>query len=339
MRSAAIRAIGFVVLALAGGSSSAAMAGVQLDPIGTVTSAISTIASQTTVVSGLTGSATSATSGSGATDAVSGATDFVSGSAAPSGSGTTDANSSGADGGSRSTSSRDASSGSATASNPRSPKTRFDRLPRRYETLLERIESGRNVRANIARLRALLASASPQLRARVMRLIRLEIHRLERGGLTRRERAAVQRLGGLLTMLQGQATRGPLSLGRVEGSGILSATASRGGVEAATAGSESPLAGRSPMSARDGASNAIPRLPLALPPPPPGSLFYWPLLILGAVAFVFVRLLRALRQSLPSAVHGTVEVDQPDNWAATAAIGVGLLTCLVVLIALIQGLR
>jgi hypothetical protein len=315
------------------------MAGVQLDPIGTVTSAISTIASQTTVVSDLTGSATSATSGSGATDGVSGAIDSVSGSAAPSGSGTTDANSSGADGGSRSTSSGDASSGSATASNPRSPKTRFDRLPRRYETLLERIESGRNVRANIARLRALLASASPQLRARVMRLIRLEIHRLERGGLTRRERAAVQRLTGLLTMLQGRtsrpATQGPLSLGRVAGSGVLPATI--GGVEAATAGSESRA--RPAASPRDGASNAIPGLPRALPPPPPGSLFYWPLLVLGAVALVFVLLLRALRQFLPSAVRGTVEVDQPDNWAATVTIGVGLLTCLVVLIALIQALR
>src|SRR6266550_4850302 len=162
MRVAAIRALLFVVLALGGVSSGAAMAGVQLDPIGTVTSAISTIASQTTVVSDLTGSVTSATSGGSG----SGAADVVSGSGLLSGSGTTDSNSSGADGGSGSASSGNAPSGSATASNPRSPHTRFDRLPRRYENLLEQIESGRHVRANIARLRALLASASPQLRAR-----------------------------------------------------------------------------------------------------------------------------------------------------------------------------
>jgi hypothetical protein len=279
MRSAAVRVLLLVIFALGGVASSAAMAGAQLlDPIGTVTSAISPITSQTTVVSDLTGSVTSATSGgSGATDAVSGATgavsgviDAVSGSGALSGYGTTNATSSGADGGSGSVSSGDASSGSATDSNRGSPHTRFDRLPRRYESLLERIESGRNVRANIARLRALLASASPQLRARVMRFIRLEIRRLERGGLTRRERAAVQRLRTLLTTLQGPAsqpaTQGPLSLG-VEGSRILWATGSAGGVAAATARSESGLAGRRPTSGRDEASSASPRLPLPLLPP------------------------------------------------------------------------
>jgi len=287
MRVAAIRALLFVVLALGGVSSGAAMAGVQLDPIGTVTSAISTIASQTTVVSDLTGSVTSATSGGSG----SGATDLVSGSGVLSGSGTTDSNSSGADGGSGSASSGDAPPGSATASNPRSPHTRFDRLPRRYENLLEQIESGRHVRANIARLRALLASASPQLRARVMRLIRLEIRRLERGGLTRRERAAERRLRGLLTTLQGQGaqpvTQGPLSLARVDRLGVLSATT--GGVEAPTAGSESR--GRPPTSARDGAGNAIPRLPLALPPPPSGpSYLALLLLILAALACLLLLL-------------------------------------------------
>jgi hypothetical protein len=293
MRAAAIRVLLFVVLALGGVFSGAAVAGVQLDPVGTVTSAISTIASQTTVVSDLTGSATSATSGASG----SGATDVVSGSGVLSGSGSTDATSSGVDGGSGSASSGDASSRSATASNPRSPHTRFDRLPRRYETLLERIESGRHVRANIARLRTLLASASPQLRARVMRLIRLEIRRLERGGLTRRERAAVQRLTGLLTALQGQAaqsaTPGPLSLGRVAGSGIRSAAASGEGVEAANAGSESR--GGPPTSA-GGANNAIPRLPLALPPPPAGP-SYLPLLLLllAALACLLLLLTRAPR--------------------------------------------
>ena len=289
MRVAALRVLLFVVLALGGVSSGAAMAGVQLDPIGTVTSAISTIASQTTVVSDLTGSVTSATSGGSG----SGASNVVSGSGALLGSATTDSTSPAVNGGSGSASSGGASSRSATASNPRSPHTRFDRLPRRYETLLERIESGQHVRANIARLRALLASASPQLRARVMRLIRLEIRRLERGGLTKRERAAVQRLTGLLTTLQGQpaqpTTQGPLSLARVDGSRILSANAVGGGVEAATASSESR--GRPPTSARDGASSAIPRLPLALLPPPSGpSYLVLLLLVLAALACLLLLL-------------------------------------------------
>jgi hypothetical protein len=331
MRSAAVRAFCLVVLALGGVSSGAAMAGVQLDPIGTVTSAISTITSQTTVVSDLTDSTISG--GSGATDALSGATDAISGSGVLSGSGTTNATSS-ADGGTGSASSGDA----ATASNRGSPHTRFDRLPRRYERLLERIESGRDVRANIARLRALLASASPQLRARVVRLIRLEIRRLERGGLTRRERAAVQRLRTLLTTLQGQplrpATQGPLSLERVEGSGIPSATASAGGVEAATAGSESGLAGRPPTSVRDGASNATPRLPLPLLPPPSGPR-YLPLLLLVLAAIACLLLLltgqprHLSRHLLPSPVRGIVEVRRPEVLALALVIGLGLVVGLV----------
>jgi hypothetical protein len=295
MRTAAIRILFFMVLALGGVSSGAAMAGVQLDPIGTVTSAISTIASQTTVVSDLTGSVTSATSGGSG----SGASNVISGSGALLGSGTTDATSSTANGGSGSASSGGASSRSATASNPRSPHTKFDRLPRRYETLLERIESGQHVRANIARLRALLASASPQLRARVMRLIRLEIRRLKRGGLTKRERAAVKRLTGLLTTLQGHAaqptTQRPWSLGRVDGSRILSANAGGGGVEAATAGSGSQV--RPPASTRDGASNSIPRLPQALLPPPSGpSSLALLLLVLAALACLLLLLTAAPRQ-------------------------------------------
>jgi hypothetical protein len=310
----AIRALCFVVLALGGVASSAAMAGAQLlDPIGTVTSAISTITSQTTGISDLSGSVTSATSsGSGA--------------GVLSGSGPTNATSSGADGGSGSTNG-DASSRSATDSNRGSPHTRFDRLPRRYESLLERIESGRHVRANIARLRALLASASPQLRARVMRFIRLEIRRLERGGLTRRERAAVQRLGTLLTRLQGQVPRpalqAPLSLGRVEGS-----PASRGGVAAATARSESGLAGSRPTSGRDEASSTSPRLRLPLLPPswhPP----YLVLILLWAAITCLVLLLTGQRRHLLSShVRGVVEVRRP-VLALAAAIGLSLVMALV----------
>ena len=335
MRSAAIRLLVLVILALGGVASSAAMAGAQLlDPIGTVTSAISTITSQTTVVSDLTGSVTSG--GSGATGAVSGATDAVFGSGALSGSGTTNATSSGADGGSRSASSGDASSRSATDSNRGSPRTRFDRLPRRYESLLERIEAGRHVRANMARLRALLGSASPQLRARVMRFIRLEIRRLERGGLTRRERAAVQRLRTLLTTLQGQvsgpATQGPLSLGRVEGSRILWGTVSGGGVSAATAGSESGFAGRRPTS--DEASSAFPRmpLPLLLPSSDPAWHLAVLLFVLAAIACSVLLLTGPPRHLLPSPVRGMVEVRRPEVLALAVVIGLGLVLGLVTLL-------
>jgi hypothetical protein len=306
MRCAAIRFLLLVILALAGVASSAALAGAQLpDPIGTVTSAISTITSQTTVASDLTGTVTSATSGgSGATNAVSGATDAV--------------------------------SGSATDSNQGSPHTRFDRLPRRYESLLERIESGRNVRANIARLGALLASSSPQLRARVMRFIRLEIRRLEKGGLTRRERAAVQRLRTLLTTLQGQASRPAtqaFSLGRAEASRTFSGTVSAGGVSAATAGSESG-SGRRPTRGRDEAGSASPRLPLPLLPPswePPYLLL---LLVWVAIVCLVLLLIGPRRHLLPSTVRGMVEVRRPQVLALAAAIGLSLVMALVTVLVL-----
>jgi hypothetical protein len=305
MRCAAIRVLLLVILALAGVASSAAMAGAQLpDPIGTVTSAISTITSQTTVVSDLSGSVTSATS-----------------------SGTTNTTSSGADGGSGSVSSGDASSGSATDSNRGSPHTRFDRLPRRYESLLERIESGRHVRANLARLGALLAS-SPQLRARVIRFIRLEIRRLERGGLTRRERAAVQRLRTALTTLQGPVPQGPLSLWPVEGSGFLWATPSGGGVSAATSGSES-ASGLRPTSGRDEARSAAPKQPLPLLPPSWDPPYLLLLLLWGAIACLVLLLTGPRRHLLSSPVRGMVEARRPEVLALVAAIGLSLVMVLV----------
>jgi flagellin-like hook-associated protein FlgL len=75
----------------------------------------------------------------------------------------------------------------------RSYHTRFDRLPRRAEILLERIELGRNMRANLRRLEALLRR-SPALRAELARALRSELARLRKGGLTHAERRQVRRL-------------------------------------------------------------------------------------------------------------------------------------------------
>ncbi len=52
----------------------------------------------------------------------------------------------------------------------RSYRTRFDRLPRRAEILIERIELGRNMRANLGRLEALLRRF-PALRAELARAL------------------------------------------------------------------------------------------------------------------------------------------------------------------------
>jgi hypothetical protein len=71
--------------------------------------------------------------------------------------------------------------------------SRFDRLPRRTELLLERIELGRHVQTNLRRLQALLVRF-PGLRARLERALDAELARLHRGGLTQTEREQVRRL-------------------------------------------------------------------------------------------------------------------------------------------------
>jgi hypothetical protein len=175
---------------------------------GTASNAIGTVTSTTSGVVGTVGNAVDQASGSSAGSTVSSsAGSTVSGVAdtATSVSGSslaTDSSSSGSttsSGDRRSASSRRSASDSG-ASRPRI-KTRFDRLPRRLETLLERIELGQNVRANLRRLERALASASPEMRTRVLRLIRAEIARLRRGGTTPRDRRRIERLRFALEML------------------------------------------------------------------------------------------------------------------------------------------
>jgi hypothetical protein len=339
MRSAAARGLFFLVLAIGGIWSGAATAG-GLDPIGTVTSAVSTIIGQTTVVSDLAGGVTSESSAtsaaSGATDAVGSVSDPVISSALPTSSGSQDSpssgdsSSSGGTGGTGSGASR-SDSGSAAASNRGSPRTRFDRLPRRYETLLERIESGRHVAANVARLRALLASASPEFRARIMRLIRLEIRRLERGRMTPRERAAARRLRHLLTALAPAprpAPRGSVSLGRAEAQGILSSEESFP-TASVTKGSR-PFAGGQSNRGPDDSGIPTPRVPLPAPPSPAPP--YWPLFVLAALAVLLLLLSSTRRQLLPAPVRGMAELRRPAVFAVATAVGLGLVAGLLVVL-------
>jgi hypothetical protein len=97
----------------------------------------------------------------------------------------------GTSGGSRS-SSRERAAGSASPG--KEFRSRFDRLPPRLERLLERIELGRNVRANLRRLQQALASLSTRERARVLRLLNAEIRRLRADGVSATERKRIGRL-------------------------------------------------------------------------------------------------------------------------------------------------
>jgi hypothetical protein len=103
-----------------------------------------------------------------------------------------------------STGSRSGSSSSqaATSSRNAGPRARFDRLPRRYEVLLERILRSDHVRANLRRLEQALTAASPELRARILRLVRREIASLERGRPTREDPRRLERLRRVEELLE-----------------------------------------------------------------------------------------------------------------------------------------
>ena len=99
----------------------------------------------------------------------------------------------------------DAGSGSALASPGKAFRSRFDRLPSRLERLLERIELGRDLRANLQRLEQALATLSARERARLLRLLNAEIRRLRADGVSPAERKRIERLNRARTMINTQS--------------------------------------------------------------------------------------------------------------------------------------
>jgi len=335
MKSAAIPILLFASLVF-GGLSGSAVAGVQLDPADTLSSAVSTAASPTGQASDLTNSVGDAADGvtgsvndavedvagtvNDATGSVTGGTasgggggsgssplDSATGSITGALSGSSDSGAAGtsSSGGSGSspTSGRSSSSGDGSASNRGSPRTRFDRLPRQYERLLERIESGVDVRASSARLRALLATASPRLRTQISRLIRQEIRRLRRGGLTHQERAALRRLTPLLKALE--ASRPPAEISPPSDTASPPATSNERPVQIAGI-SDASLPTKRPAGGGSSGSELTPLFPFPLPSPP--GPVYWLPVLLAAIAGCLWLVARAPRNVLPSGVRGFVEV-------------------------------
>jgi hypothetical protein len=324
MTSAAVRIL--LVSLVFGGLSGSAVAGVQLDPAdtlsagqdsdltnsvgdatdgvtGTVDDIAETIAG---TVNDTTGSVTGGTSDGGG-DSGSSLLDSATNSITGGLSGSSDSGAGGTSSGEGSRSSptsgrSSSSSGDGSTSNRGSPRTRFDRLPRRYERLLERIESGVDVRASTARLRALLASASPRLRTQISRLIRQEIRRLRKGGLTHEERAALRRLTPLLKALE--ASR-PARISVSSGTASLPATSSEGHAQIVGISDASLHNGR-PAGRGPNGSERTPLFPLPLPSPP--GLVYWLPVLLAVIAGCFWLGARPSRNSLPRAVRGFVEV-------------------------------
>lgn len=285
MRAAAIGITCSAILAFCGVQASTAAARDDLDPIGTVTSVVS----QVSAASDLVDQAPAGSAVGSVETVVNGATGTTLNSSTSSGGSTSSADSSPS---SDSSQSRQSAERRARANG--SANTRFDRLPRRYEVLLERIEFGIKLRASIARLRGLFASASPELQFRIQRLLRAEIRRLERGGLTNRERMQTRRLRHVLSDLAGSPSGStPTSLAGAE---IASAPGRPQATPANGAGSppgttDRPFTGGPIVTG--GPIGGVPDIPEVSPPPwaPPvdGPVWLWTVLaILSAIAFVLV---------------------------------------------------
>jgi hypothetical protein len=105
----------------------------------------------------------------------------------------------------------DSGTAPAGASPGKAFRSRFDRLPLPLERLLERIELGRNVRANLRRLEQALASASVRDRARLLRLLNAEIRRLRAGGVSPADRRRIDRLIRARETLTALGTPAPTS--------------------------------------------------------------------------------------------------------------------------------
>lgn len=195
----------------------------------------------------------------------------------------------GSSGSGSSTSSRTASGSGGERSGPR---TRFDRLPPRFERLLERILGGRDVAANLRRLQAALADR-PDLRARILRLVRAEIAKLERGGVTPAEERRIDRLRRVEAALEprpagsaapaaegGGLTWSASWMPRADAAVVVTAEPrdQRPTSEVASAGSTSPQ-----KEERGGISGSLPSLPAVPGLPDDVSLGTLLLVIAGAL--------------------------------------------------------
>jgi hypothetical protein len=132
--------------------------------------------------------------------------------------------------------------------------SRFDRLPRRIEVLLERIELGRHVRANLRRLRSLLASR-PDREDAVLRAIRAELKDLRRGGLSPSERKKAARLRAAQRGLENEPRRASSPTNE----GLAAVVEGREAVEAGSSGADGfrlPAAQKDHVGDEAGASGA-----------------------------------------------------------------------------------
>jgi hypothetical protein len=176
-------------------------------------------------------------------------------------------------------------------------RSRFDRLPSRLERLLERIELGRNVRANLRRLEQALASLTVRERARLVRLLNAEIRRLRADGVSHADRRRIDRLiraRAIVTTFSGPTTTlsGPTPISALAGARTgtpakgpapgMNAPFAGGYLEASVVHTQAPPSGAGAPPSGGGGDPSEPSEPSELPASPLTEI----LLVLCAVLLV-----------------------------------------------------
>lgn len=302
--SALILAAGAMVFPVAASAQAVTGSG---DVLGTVTSTTEVVGPATETVTSVVGSVTSAVGDAASTAAPQGGgvVGTLSDSGAVAGTQSSPSGQSSTAGSARSREGGDARS--RRKSPGRAYDTRFDRLPRRIEVLLERIELGRHVRANLRRLRSLLASR-PGRQDAVLRAIRAELEDLRKGGLSPSERKKAARLRAAQRGLENE----PRSASSPTNEGPAAVVAGREAVEAGSNGADdfhAPAAQRDHVGDEAGATGASRTGPIGsflglIPRPGGGDSGSWLDTLLFGMVWAFVvallafmgrEVLRALR--------------------------------------------
>jgi hypothetical protein len=263
------------------------------DVLGTVTSTADAVLPPTETVAGVVGTVTSAVGNAAGTTAPlgGGLVGTASNSGALTGAETSSSGQPSTTGSGRSRRGGDARS--RRESPGRAYDSRFDRLPRRIEVLLERIELGTHLRANLRRLQSLLASR-PDREDAVLRAIRAELKDLRKGGLSPSERRRAARLRAVRRALEREpnSASSPASERRFSPAAV----AAGGAVEAGSTGAaDSGALTARPEHAGDeaGASGASGRGPIGsflglIPKPGGGDSRSWVDALLFGMVWAFV---------------------------------------------------
>jgi hypothetical protein len=158
---------------------------------------------------------------------------------------------------------------------------------------------GRDLDANLRRLERALASASPALRARILRLVRREIASLRRGDVTARDRRTIRRLERVEALLSpgaaGAQGEGDLASATPLAAAGAAPDPGSGGAATGTASSVAPAPARREPTPEPPSARPLLGVPF------PGEIAFGALVLILFLAFLGVAALAFALAATPSA--------------------------------------